>query len=155
MKKYFYIEDNKFLDGPVELPTNWKNISNFNILDDATLKTFGWLPLRIVNENDLEVVVSNNREITENEVIETIITRNKTEEEKENEQQKVVDDKWNEVRDRRNNLLQESDKYVLADRWEVASVEIKTNLTNYRKALRDIPQSNNDPFKINWPTLSL
>lgn len=155
MKKYFYIEDNKFLDGPVELPRNWKNISNFNVLDDAALKSFGWLPLRIVNENDLEVVVSNNREITDTEVIETIITRNKSQEEIENEQQKVIDDKWNEVRDWRNNLLQESDKYVLADRWETASLETKNKLLLYRQSLRDIPQNNNDPFKISWPTLSL
>jgi hypothetical protein len=155
MKTYFYIEDNKFIDGPIELPKNWKNISNFNVLDDATLRTFGWLPLRVVNEDNLEVIISNNREITETEVIETIITRNKTEEEIENEQQKVIDDKWNEVRDKRNNLLQESDKYVLADRWEAASVETRANLTNYRKALRDIPQDNSDPFNIDWPVLTL
>jgi len=33
---------------PKDLPKSWKNISGFNLLDDAGLKTHGWYPVNVV-----------------------------------------------------------------------------------------------------------
>lgn len=42
---YALIEENKMIDGPKLLPTNWKNISNLPSLSDLDLKSLGWLPV--------------------------------------------------------------------------------------------------------------
>lgn len=42
--KYYYIQNDTITDGPRDLPINWENISNFCLLDDATLSQYGWIP---------------------------------------------------------------------------------------------------------------
>lgn len=57
------------------------------------------------------------------------------------------DQLWVSVRKQRNGLLSQSDWTQLAD---VAS-DVKAAWAPYRQALRDIPQNNSNPSKINWP----
>lgn len=59
------------------------------------------------------------------------------------------------IRSRRNELLTESDKLVMPDRWAAYSNEQQQAISEYRQALRDIPSQPGYPNNINWPTLSL
>lgn len=59
---------------------------------------------------------------------------------------------WEKLRDRRNALLTESDAYVLPDRWETYSEEHKAAWASYRQALRDLPETTQDPFNPVWPS---
>jgi len=53
---------------------------------------------------------------------------------------------WTRVRSRRNNLLQESD-------WRASSdLTLSDDWKNYRNELRQIPQTQTDPYNIAWPT---
>jgi len=58
--------------------------------------------------------------------------------------------KWQEVRDQRNILLQETDSKIL--RYLELGNAVPENIVNYRQALRDIPQTQENPFDINWPS---
>jgi hypothetical protein len=42
---YSLIEKNKIIDGPKQLPINWKNISNLPSLSNLDLRELGWLPV--------------------------------------------------------------------------------------------------------------
>ena len=61
------------------------------------------------------------------------------------EQAALTSQKWEEVRNQRNTILQATDwmassDLTLSDAWK-----------NYRQALRDVP-TQSDPFNITWPT---
>lgn len=58
---------------------------------------------------------------------------------------------WNHIRSIRNNLLLESDIYVLPDRWSSMTSEKQEEWSLYRQALRDIPISFDDPRGVIWP----
>lgn len=61
----------------------------------------------------------------------------------------------NKVRQDRNFLLEESDKYLLADRWSQFSSTQQQKITAYRQLLRDITQQPGFPLEVTWPTLDL
>lgn len=58
-----------------------------------------------------------------------------------------------EIRMKRDSLLYESDVLVMIDRWEQYTTEKKTSITNYRKALRDLPLQEGFPTNVFWPTI--
>ena len=64
----------------------------------------------------------------------------------ESEIQQRLEDKWFEVREIRNQLLQECDWTQLSD----IPTETKNIWSNYRQELRDVTNQSN-PFNINWP----
>lgn len=78
--RYAYVVENNIIEGPVALPNSWQNISGFSNLNDEKLRSYGWLPWRLV-ETEGEVLVGSSIEITATEVIETQIKRAKTPEE--------------------------------------------------------------------------
>jgi hypothetical protein len=55
------------------------------------------------------------------------------------------------LRKRRDDLLSESDIYVLPDRWNSYTEEKKTEWSFYRQALRDLPETVEDVFNPVWP----
>ena len=59
-------------------------------------------------------------------------------------------DQWTEIRNQRNQKLQETD-------WQMVKAletgEDAGDLRIYRQKLRDIPQEQTDPFSITWPDL--
>jgi hypothetical protein len=144
--------ENVIEEGPRELPQNSNRISNLNILDDISLKNLGWLPVERVQDNK-PVIVSFLYEILEDKIIEKVITREKTQEEILLEKEKQNYYKWQEIRELRNSLLDETDKLVMIDRWEILSEEEKQKIKNYRKQLRDLPSKSSDPFLIEFPQL--
>lgn len=138
--------------GPSELPQNTSTVSNLNLLDDETLKMFGWVPVEQITENKA-VFVSVGYEIFEDRVIETTVTRDKTAEEINEDTEKQNLCTWQRIREQRDNLLLNSDKLVMVDRWERLTYEEKQTIAEYRQALRDLPSQTSDPALIIFPTL--
>jgi hypothetical protein len=54
--------------------------------------------------------------------------------------------KWTAIREKRNQLLAETDFYALSD------VTMTTEMSTYRQALRDLPSSTSNPDDVVWPT---
>jgi len=145
--KYVYVENGVVKSLPQDIPQNWNNISNFNLFDDVTLKSYGWYSYKFVGTfiPDGYRVDGTEFTITEDEVIETQKIRLKTEQEIEDENNSM----WEAVRGRRNVELLQSDWTQLPDSPLV--LEKKDEWIAYRQALRDITLQTN-PFVIVWPT---
>lgn len=145
--RYVYVQNGQVIDGPIMLPINWGNISNFNILDDITLKSFGWYPHRFV-----EATLGENDKITgsyfvigEDEVVEYQTVASKSE----SEIQDMINQKWINIRSQRSIYLKESDWTQLAD--VALSDEKKEEWKVYRQSLRDITNFET-PDNVIWPT---
>lgn len=145
--KYIYVENNQIAGNPEELPRNWKNVSNFYLLNDEQLKSYGWYPFRFVEADILpnQFYDGSDFVIEENEVVEYQKVRNKTQEEIDNEIQST----WRAIRGRRNDLLLKCDWTQLSD--APLTEEVKQSWIDYRQELRDITLQT-DPFNIVWPT---
>ena len=152
MSLYCYIKDNQVVIGPRILPENWENVSNFYLLPNDIVKTYGWVPYIKVTDNK-PIIVSVNREVFEDRVVDTFITRDKTQEEIEEENNEILQNKWNDVRRQRNELLSKSDRYALIDVWNSLSEVKQQEWSTYRQQLRDLPQNYNDPDAIVFPTV--
>ena len=151
MKKYCLIENNSVIKGPEDLPKNFANVSNFYLLDDSLVKDYGWL-LYEKNSEEKTVFVSSSFEILEDKVIEHVVTRDETEEEVIQKAEQETAREWENVRRQRDQLLAESDKDIVSDKWEIKSADEKSLWSTYRQALRDIPQTIDSPFNVVWPT---
>jgi hypothetical protein len=62
-----------------------------------------------------------------------------------------IEAEWAQVRTQRDALLEESDVYVLPDRWAAMTPEQQTAWSTYRQELRDIPETYSDPAEVIWP----
>lgn len=148
MKKYCLIKNGAIIDGPTFLPENAENVSNFYLLSDQELKSYGWLPYTLVdNQLENQILENTNIEILENEVIETKIYRDMTLIEIENRETNILNRKWKNVRTKRNRLLLDSDWTQLND-----SPVDKILWSTYRNQLRDLPQNFSHPDLVVWPT---
>lgn len=155
MKRFALVENNevKQIGG---LPTNWGNISNFYLLNPedeiemSIIKQNGWLPVETISENK-EIQENTEYIIEENVVKEIITTRDKTQEEIDRENQSTIEVKWHSIRNKRNNLLKESDIEIMPDKWENMDLSVKAAWSLYRLQLRDIPQTFSNPDEVIWP----
>ena len=64
---------------------------------------------------------------------------------------RILDQKWADIRERRNIELTESDWVVIKAKEEHANASIDSSWIDYRTALRDITKQS-DPDDITWPT---
>ena len=55
-----------------------------------------------------------------------------------------------ELRTKRNTLLEQTDKYIVAD-WPHPTPEVRQAWIDYRQALRDLPSVTEDPANPVWP----
>jgi Phage tail assembly chaperone protein len=55
------------------------------------------------------------------------------------------------VVNQRNTLLTEADKLTQADRWDNYTQSQKDEISAYKQALKDIPQTTTDWFNVIWP----
>ena len=62
------------------------------------------------------------------------------------EDTRTDEQKWFDVRLKRNKLLAETDFYALSD------VTMTTEMSNYRQALRDLPSTTSNPDDVVFPT---
>ncbi len=144
---YIQVENGEIKGYPQSLPINWANVSNFYLLDNEILKSYGWYPVRFVHgqKTDNDVVTGQSFVIEENEVVQYEQIRPKTQEEIDIEN----DGLWKSVRTKRNILLQESDWTQLPD--SPLSDGKKLEWQSYRLNLRNITNQQ-DPKNIVWPT---
>lgn len=102
---------------------------------DEELEEWGYILLQNKPDVDIDEYVSFNTETYEWEVL-----------------NKPLEPQWDEVRKKRNELLAETDWYVI--RFVERGIPIQDVVTTYRKALRDITLQEN-PFFIEWPVLNI
>ena len=148
--KYILVENSEIKTSPLQLPKNWKNVSNFYLLDTAALKEYGWYPHRFVQSQIQNNQVYNGSTfvIEQDEVVEYQQVRNKTQQEINQD----TEDKWNSIRSQRNTLLYDCDWTQLPD--SPLTNEKKQEWSTYRQALRDVTLQVN-PDNIIWPTKPL
>lgn len=154
MEKYCLIENGKIIKGPVELPKNWNNISNFYTLDSESLKQHGWLPIEVISENK-PVYVKSTFTVFPDKVLREVETRDRTDEEIAELEEETLKDKWENLRFKRNELLQKSDILVLVDNWQKTSDDLKQKIIVYRQQLRDLPMNTSNPFNVEFPNLDI
>ena len=144
--RYAYVEDGVVKQSNRPLPNTWANVSNFDLMDNESLKTFGWFPYRFVDakRNPDDVNDGSYFSVEENEVVEYQKVRPKTEQEFLEEELNL----WGNIRSRRNIELSESDWTQVLD--SPFTPEEKEEWRLYRQALRDITLQT-DPFNIVWP----
>uniref|UniRef100_A0A6C0E9Z9 Phage tail assembly chaperone-like domain-containing protein n=1 Tax=viral metagenome TaxID=1070528 RepID=A0A6C0E9Z9_9ZZZZ len=66
-------------------------------------------------------------------------------------QSNTIEKEWTKVREKRDNLLKDTDIFFLIDvnkRYTTASLN---NMSNYRQSLRNIPDTFKNPFLVVWP----
>lgn len=149
--RYAYVKDGNIIQKNVLPPQNWNNISNFNLLNDAKLKEYGWVPYTFINTtlNENEVFTGTVITITDSEVTEVQQKRALTQEEIDNNYEKETYALNSGIREMRNIFLKDSDWTQLAD---VSLPEAKRQeWATYRQALRDLPQNTPDPRNVSWP----
>jgi hypothetical protein len=61
------------------------------------------------------------------------------------------EEQWSSVRQERDRLLAETD-YIVLKSYE-QGIPVPQEYIEYRQALRDIPQNQEDPFSVIWPIL--
>lgn len=143
---YILVENGEVKGYPQPLPRNWADVSNFYLLEDEHVRSYGWYPVRFVpaEKTDNDVVMGQSFVIEGNEVVQYEQIRPKTESEIAEE----TNQKWQNIRSQRNSLLSESDWTQLPD--SPLSSEKKTEWSVYRQELRDVT-SQSDPNNIIWP----
>lgn len=146
---YIQVENGNIIGYPRKLPTVFADVSNFHVLDNERLRSYGWYPVRFVPaQKDSMTVVTGQLFVVEGiEVVQYEQVRQKTQDEITLE----LNQYWDVVRMRRNTLLQESDWTQLQD--VPLSAEKKQEWVIYRQQLRDITATYTNPYEIIWPSL--
>ena len=142
--RYVYVENGVILEGPKTLPVSWRNYSVLPYLSEEQLRDIGWLPYYFV-EADLSqgpIITDPVVYIDSTKVTEYQQRRERTPEEDAEYISQVGDD----VREKRNNLLNSSDWTQLPD-----SPVDKTVWATYRDELRRIPEQAGFPLYVQWP----
>ena len=163
MANWVHIENNEITGQYDLLPKTWKNISGLDLAanDLPFLKSVGWYPVTKQSEtwNDTTHYVSGyDYEIRENDVLESIIITEKQPEPV--EEFSTLKYKFiEELRNKRNELLKNSDWTQLQDVQNSFDETTKNKWVVYRQALRDIIEeySENEIVNIaqvNWPFLN-
>lgn len=98
----------------------------------------------IESNPELQYISQLTQPILKDGVVYTVELKNRT-------QQELSDNKWMEIRKTRDDLLSQSDKYLLADLWDSLSESAKSQIIIYRKDLRNLPQKFSSPFGVSWP----
>lgn len=144
--RYALVENGQVIEKNRELPRNWKNISNFYLMDVNEIKMYGWYPYTFVEATPFEnsVIDGSYLVVEDDAVVEYQTRRQKTQDELDNE----IKAAWDDIRTRRTILLLDSDWTQLSD--SPLSVELKEQWMIYRQELRDITNQSN-PFDVVWP----
>lgn len=146
MANYALVENNEITERHDLLPVNWRHISGLRLAkdDEEFLNSLGWYTVTKVPlfaEEGKQYIDGYEYKFEDNTVYETPIIKNadiqpeptpKTPEE-------LFDIALNELREKRDLLLTQSDWTQLADVQSLYSIQWKTNWANYRQELRDLP----------------
>ena len=146
MNKWAYVENNQVLEVYGDLPKNWRNISNFYVLNETELKFFSWYPVQIntpslsANQEYGEttyVFDSENSVVIQSTAIIDIDVNALF------QQQRTAF--MDQLRNIRTDLLGKSDWTQLADVSAVLSENVQLQYRTYRQKLRDLPELYSHP----------
>lgn len=162
MAEWALIENNEITGKYDALPKNWRNVSGLDLAknDLPFLKSLGWYPVTKSNEtfdNSIHYISGYDYEIRKNDVLESIVLSEKQPE----PQEEFSTLKYRfieELRNKRNELLKNSDWTQLQDVQNLFDESTKNKWIVYRQALRNIVEdySENeivDIEQVNWPSL--
>lgn len=169
MANYAFVENNSVVGVYDLLPKNWKNISNFFVLENETehLKSLGWYKLEkiIPTYNTETQKLGDPFHWFENDIAyESLHVISLpppppptvyTEEELEAQRVGAIAERWKYVREERDLLMKAFEwRYQRYDREVRLNLSTTDNLSNmdaYMQALADIT-TQSDPFNLTWPT---
>jgi len=167
MANFAYVENNNIISVYDLLPESWNNISNFHVLDDATLQSLGWYKIQHVTPpyDVATQKLDNPIQYFQNGVAYQSMSvidlpppaPGPTPEEIAAEQQQVISNQWNVIRQQRDNLMNSFEWRLSRYNREVALGKSPTTdnivaMQTYMQALADIPEKNSDPFNVVFPT---
>jgi Phage tail assembly chaperone protein len=155
MANYAYVENNLITQLFEELPTSWKNISNFNLLDSSTLQDNGFYTVvKVVPQVTENTRVNPNPSynFVNGVAYESYSLENITEDNTLTPEQIAYE--WEIVRLQRDELMNNFEwRYTRYDRQSRLGLEPIDNLQamdSYMQSLADIT-TQDDPFNIIWP----
>lgn len=158
MAKWAYVENDVVVEQHEFLPQNWRNISNFFVLEDEPdiLRSHGWYPVINISEPMIDNIRQRYGETKYTFEPEQNIVTQKTEIENlefnETEYfQQQRESFMGYLRRTRNELLSGCDWTQAIDIQEIKSAEWKQSWKDYRQQLRDFPEyyNTNYPNEIN------
>lgn len=135
--KWYYVcdlEQKKALE-LTQIPEVWGNITGMADLDDEALADLSWAQLPDRGFLTPEAAQAANIDAATISSALALGTELATQQ----------------VREKRDVLLSESDKSVTADRWDSYDEAAKKSIADYRQALRDI--TDQDPFTATFPVI--
>jgi hypothetical protein len=159
MANWAYVENNTVKERHDFLPKSWKNVSRLDkLIDDVNLlNNLGWFKVEKEYQdydNSTQRIIGYNYEFTDNKVIESLQLEDYIEEKPTFE--KLKETFLNDLREKRNELLRESDWSQSTDIQNLIDDETKNAWINYRQTLRNLPkvyESNEvlDLNQVEWP----
>lgn len=158
MAEWIIVEDGNIVDKQNFLPEAWRNISNFNaITDEEYLNSLGWY--RTVKNKPqyneaIQYLEESNVEFIDGVATQNYVIKEKTNEEPEDPQKIIFDREWNNVREKRDQLMSEFEwRYFRYERQTRLNLQVSDQLENLDKYMQDLADitKQGDPFNIIWP----
>jgi hypothetical protein len=154
MAKYAYVENNAIKSVYDNLPQNWKNISNFNLItDEVFLKDLGWYKVtKVIDYDTSQFRVSKIYHEFDNDTV--FEKYNVVEKDKPFTEEELINMQWDGIRVERDQKMKDFEwRYIRHDR-EVRLGLVPTDnvypMDVYMQALADITKQE-DPYNIVWP----
>ena len=164
MSRWAVVENETVTEVYYDLPQNWRNVSNFFALegDVETLKSFGWYPVdnitKPLSNNQTYGTVTYTLDSTKGIVVQdcSIIDLDPISSDIEFNVRRIAF--MQHLRERRNQLLIQSDWSQLQDIVMLRGSQWQIDWMNYRQLLRDLPKTYEDTYpnevsveNIIWP----
>jgi len=161
MANYVLVENNQIVEFHDLLPRTWRHVSGLHLLKDneEMLNQNGWYIVRKVEipyNNQIQYLDGYDYSIDDNQVFEIPIIKDIIFNNEPNLQEEVrFNIELSNIRNKRDQLLRESDWTQMADVQQLRSQEWKDNWANYRQELRDVPNKcisgEINIYMVNWP----
>lgn len=168
MVAWVVVEQNKIVEEYDNVPECWRNVSNFNTLQDdfKTMRSFGWFPVYTIDLGEIDPYTQEYSEWSmswDEENLRYVRTR------KINARAFPIDPNaekaeqrnsfMRSLRAKRNELISQSDWTQLPDVITLQTEELRNGWLTYRTSLRDLPTYYDEHFPdmtnfadISWPT---
>lgn len=158
MANFAYVVDGK-IDSVYDLiPVNWNNISNFCVLDEDILKSYGWYKLVKVfpyYDSDTQKLDHPTQYFEDGIAYETMEVLDKVNQSQLVSEEERLRRQWEIVRTERDRRMAEMDwRYLRHARQVRLNIEISDDITildKYMQDLAELPDKQSDPFAIDWP----
>lgn len=162
MIRWVLIENGEIQLEVKSLPTSWRNHSGLHLSESNLefLRALGWYPVISDNNNydpEFFEVIGHTYEIGPEHVQQILTVKEYTAEERQQQQQEKFNAWINEIRNRRNFFLKETDWTEFASVRSTKTPEWIAAYETYRQQLRDFPNQFTEICydDLQWPVLDL